>query len=172
MYVSAATVPTTLLPRSIARYGRAPIESDSVELGSWLSSAFQSITGTHLSDVITPIASIAGSIVGGPAGGAIGNLVGGMLSGGGSGGNPAPSQQSSPQGNAPAAAPVPTTQNAAIGVSTDYLNGIANIVAASQLQQLAAPVQRQSQAPASGIDSKTLLIGGGVLLAAVLIAKA
>jgi hypothetical protein len=62
----------------------AMLQLDPNELGSWLSSAFKSITGTKISDVLAPVAGIVGGAIGGPAGAAIGSTVGGLLSGGGS----------------------------------------------------------------------------------------
>lgn len=169
MYVLARQCPAGFMPSYGVRAGTSnlPLQGD---MGSWLSSAFHSITGTRISDVIAPIAGIAGSIVGGPLGGAVGGLIGNALSGGGSGGSPAPAQQSTPQGSSPTVSPLPQG-NAGIGTSADYLNGIANIVASSQL---AAVTRAATPAPAGslaspGIDNKTLLIGGAMLLAVVLL---
>lgn len=67
-------------------------------MGSWLSDAFKKVTGTKLSTVTAPIASIVGSVVGGPVGGAIGTAIGGAFGGSSGGGGNQTAQLQLPAG--------------------------------------------------------------------------
>jgi hypothetical protein len=157
----------------------------SVGMGSWLSKAFSAITGgTKLSKVVQPVATVVGSAVGGPVGGAIGTIVGGVASGGGGGGQQQPQQQQAPAPY-PAAPygypppygypyPAPQQQLDVGGLikSVGDLFGIFGPVRAQQAPAPApAPTVINATPAAGGIDQKTLLIGGAVVLAAVLMSQ-
>ncbi len=144
-------------------------------MGSWLSSAFKSITGEHLSDVIAPIATVAGSVFGGPIGGAIGSFVGGIASGGGSGQvqQPQPVQNATYAGQ-PAYSPyaVPTLPQGGTSVS-DIINLISAFNRPAQSLAPAAPAQPTIIQNGTGfkLDSTTIAIGAAALLGVVLLTR-
>lgn len=151
---------------------------DNAGMGSWLSEAFHSVTGSKLSDVIAPIATVAGSVLGGPIGGIVGSIAGGIASGGGSG-----QQQQVPQQQQ--AAVVQQPQNYYQPPVQPYYMPQAAGPSITDLVTLVTTLNRSSAAPAAappptvinasgstaGIDNKTLVIGGAVLFAAVLLSR-
>lgn len=145
--------------------------AEDVGMGSWLSSAFRSITGTKLSSVVAPIAGVVGGAIGGPAGAALGAAIAGGVSGSGGGGSSGSSSAGSTQGSTPGGIVGTNAWN-----TNDWFNGVARVVDAARGNSSAGPTQQEQQRAAAAAaeyklktdNIKTVAIAGGIGIAALI----
>ena len=148
-------------------------DSDMGDLGSWLSSIFKKATGAKLSEVIAPLATGIGTAVGGPVGGAVGAIVGNFAAG--SNANSATAQQIAQSsgmqtyGQQPAQMFAPTQAGPTI---TDIISliGAMNKQTLTPTPPATSPTVIDAR-NAGGFDQKTILIAGGIALAALVLSR-